>query len=134
MALTLFVTTRIPILVASGVLKTDNQLLRLGKMTEATWAQKIEALKMAAEATSELAVLQVKGCLERGVQHMEYKDHTEFDCSCEEEYIFNEAVHLIEKHEMPFNSCVNIVVSDAEKEAEMQRWLAEDEAEEASSK
>ncbi len=77
MALTLFVTTRIPILVASGVLKTDTQLLRLGKMTEVT-------------------------------------------------YIFNEAVHLIEKHEMPFNSCVNIVVSDAEKEAEMQRWLAED--------
>lgn len=83
----------------------------------ATWAQKIRAIGIAAanvsdEQARERAVLLVKRNLAEGVEHMTYKDFNEFDCSCEEQYIFGEAVHLIEELNLPFNEALNSVLHE----------------------
>lgn len=79
---------------------------------EPTWAQKIKAIKKAAQSVSADALFQVNRNLAEGVEHMEYKDYTEFECSCEEEYIFMEAVHLIEELKLPFDAALSTVVAD----------------------
>ncbi|WP_223508761.1 MULTISPECIES: hypothetical protein [unclassified Pseudomonas] len=43
---------------------------------------------------------------------MTYKDFEEFDCSCEQEYIFGEAVHLIEELELPFDEALKVVMTE----------------------
>lgn len=78
--------------------------------SEPTWAQKISAIKLAAERTSQKAVRLVKLNLDEGIEHMEYKDFTEFNCKSEEQYIFGEAVHLIEEMELPFDQALEDVL------------------------
>jgi len=79
--------------------------------TLATWAQKIKAIKLAAEVMGKSDIRAVNRNLAEGVEHMEYKDFTEFDCSCEDEYIFGEAVHLIDELELPFDEALKAVLS-----------------------
>ena len=59
----------------------------------ASWEQKIKAIKRAAEAVGEQAAREVNRNLAEGVEHMTYKDFREFACTSEQEYIFGEAVH-----------------------------------------
>ena len=77
-----------------------------------TWAQKIKAIKRAAETVGQRAVREVNRNLAEGVEHMEYKDFEEFDCSCEQEYIFGEAVHLIEELDLPFDEALKVVMTE----------------------
>lgn len=81
----------------------------------ATWEQKIKAIKLSAEMIGKKEIRAVNRYLAVGVEHMEYKDHREFDCSCEDEYIFGEAVHLIEELDLPFDAALQVVLS-AEQE------------------
>lgn len=78
----------------------------------ASWEQKIRAIKRAAEAVGPRAVREVHRNLAEGVEHMEYKDYSEFDCSCEQEYIFGEAFHLIEELRLPFDEVLKIVMTE----------------------
>lgn len=78
----------------------------------ATWAQKIKAITKAAEMTGKRDLRQVNRNLAVGVEHMTYKDFKEFDCSCEEQYIFGEASHLIEELELPFDEALDVVKVD----------------------
>ncbi|KZN20485.1 MULTISPECIES: hypothetical protein [Pseudomonas] len=77
----------------------------------ATWAQKIKAIKLAAEMIGRSEIRKVTRHLAEGVEHMEYKDYTEFDCASEDHYIFGEAVHLIEELELPFDEALQVVMS-----------------------
>ena len=78
---------------------------------QATWVQKIKAIKLAAEMIGKQEIREVNRNLAEGVEHMGYKDFTEFDCECEDEYIFGEAVHLIEELELPFDAALQVVMS-----------------------
>ena len=78
---------------------------------QATWAQKIKAIKLAAEMIGRSEIRKVTRHLAEGVEHMEYKDYTEFDCASEDQYIFGEAVHLIEELELPFDEALQVVMS-----------------------
>ena len=78
----------------------------------ATWAEKILAIKLAAEKTGKHDLHLVKRCLAVGEEHMTYKDHTEFGCSCELQYIFGEASHLIEERDLPFDEALAEVKVD----------------------
>ncbi|MOA63371.1 hypothetical protein D3C78_1890760 [compost metagenome] len=73
--------------------------------------QKIKAIKLAAEMIGKKEIRAVNRNLAEGVEHMGYKDFLEFDCSCEDEYIFGEAVHLIEDMELPFDTALQVVMS-----------------------
>lgn len=84
------------------------------QIDRATWSQQIEAIKLAAERVSRSAVRQVEVSINRGIEHMGYKDHTEFNCSCEEEYIFGEAEHLIDELHLPFRAAIDDVIAQAE--------------------
>lgn len=83
---------------------------------QATWAQKIRAIRLAALSVAEekraQAVFLVTHRLSVGEEHMTYKDFKEFNCSCEEEYIFGEAAHLIEEANLPFNEALNRVLRE----------------------
>ena len=46
------------------------------QVPQATWAQKIKAIKRAAEAVSKRAIREVNRNLAEGVEHMEYKAWT----------------------------------------------------------
>jgi hypothetical protein len=62
------------------------------------WNKKIKALRLSAKSFPQPEVLTVvESALARGEEHMNYKDFLEFDCSCKEQYIYQEAEHLIEK-------------------------------------
>lgn len=78
----------------------------------ATWAQKILAITKAAEMTGKRDLNQVKRNLAEGVEHMTYKDYREFECSCDQEYIFGEASHLIDELELPFDAALDAVKVD----------------------
>lgn len=78
----------------------------------ATWAQKIVAIRLAAEMTGKQDLHLVKRCLAVGEEHMTYKDFTEFGCTCEEQYIFDEASHLIEERNLPFEKALDAVRVD----------------------
>jgi hypothetical protein len=78
----------------------------------ATWAQKILAIRKAAEKTGRHDLHLVKRNLAVGEEHMTYKDYTEFGCSCEQEYIFGEASHLIEERELPFDEALTEIKAD----------------------
>jgi len=80
---------------------------------QATWAQKIVAIKLAAERVGKKVLREVEFNLNEGVEHMEYKDYKEFDCDSEEQYIFGEAVHLIEELDLPFNEALCEVLAQA---------------------
>jgi hypothetical protein len=82
------------------------------QIPQATWAQKIKAIKRAAEGVGQRAVGEVNRNLAEGVEHMEYKDFREFDCSSEQEYIFGEAVHLIEELDLPFDDALKVVIAE----------------------
>ena len=43
---------------------------------------------------------------------MTYKDFKEYNCSCEEEYVFGEAMHLIDERELPFDEALAEVKVD----------------------
>lgn len=77
-----------------------------------SWKDKIAAIKVAANAVSEKALSDVESALKLGEQHMQYKDHRDFDCSCAEEYIFGEAEHLIEQYRLPFKMSLGTVIHD----------------------
>nr|WP_194151607.1 hypothetical protein [Pseudomonas caspiana] len=79
---------------------------------QATWTQKIKATKRAAEGVGKRAIREVNRNLAEGVEHMGYKDFTEFDCASEEEYIFGEAVHLIEELDLPFDEALKVVLAE----------------------
>jgi hypothetical protein len=79
---------------------------------QATWAQKIKAIRMAAEGLGKRALREVNRNLAEGVEHMEYKDFREFACTCEDEYIFGEAVHLIEELNLPFDEALKVVMAE----------------------
>jgi hypothetical protein len=81
--------------------------------SKATWAQKIFAIKRAVQGMTELNVREVEACLDRGIDHMKYKDFTEFDCENEDEYIFGEAVHLIEYLNLPFHQALKDVLRES---------------------
>jgi len=72
----------------------------------ATWAEKILAIRKAAEKTGKHDLHLVKRNLAVGEEHMTYKDFNEFSCSCEEEYVFGEAMHLIDERELPFDEAL----------------------------
>lgn len=76
----------------------------------ATWDQKIRAITLAAAQHSDSALQSVNLCLERGVEHMEFKDPAEFDCSGPEEYIFAEAEHLIDELDLQFEQALATVL------------------------
>lgn len=78
----------------------------------ATWAEKILAIRKAAEKTGNTNLHLVKRNLAVGEEHMTYKDHTEFGCSCEQQYIFGEASHLIEERDLPFDEALAEVKVD----------------------
>lgn len=82
------------------------------QILQATWAQKIKAIKRAAETVSKRAIHEVNRNLAEGVEHMEYKDYREFDCTCDQEYIFGEAVHLIEELDLPFDDALKAVIAE----------------------
>ena len=85
----------------------------------ATWTQKITAIKLAAERTNKSAVRQVTRNLDVGIEHMEYKDFTEFGCCSEEQYIFGEAVHLIEELGLPFDQALlDVMLSESPTNSE----------------
>lgn len=79
---------------------------------QATWAQKIKAIRMAAEGVGKRAIREVNRNLAEGVEHMEYKDFREFECTCDDEYIFGEAVHLIEELNLPFDDALKVVMAE----------------------
>ncbi len=83
----------------------------------ASWEQKIKAIKRAAEGLGQQAVREVNRNLAEGVEHMTYKDFEEFDCSCEQEYIFGEAVHLIEELDLPFDAALKVVMAEESQTA-----------------
>lgn len=78
----------------------------------ATWAQKILAITKAAEMSGKRDLRQVNRNLAEGVEHMTYKDFKEFGCTCEQQYIFGEASHLIEELELPFDTALDAVKVD----------------------
>lgn len=80
---------------------------------QATWAQKILAIKLAAGRVGKSAMRQVDFNLNEGIEHMGYKDYEEFGCDNEDHYIFGEAVHLIEELELPFNEALCEVLAQA---------------------
>ena len=86
----------------------------------ATWNDKIIAILQAASCMGENILKQVAHRIAIGREHMEYKDFTEFDCTCEDQYIFQEAQHLIEAHRLPFDMALNVTVNDRLKEEWMQ--------------
>ena len=61
---------------------------------------KIQNLKKAAKAHSVNAEKVVLAALARGAEHMTYKDFREFDCVSQEQYIYQEAEHLIEQFDL----------------------------------
>jgi hypothetical protein len=79
---------------------------------KATWAQKIRAIEKAARSVGEQAAHRVKRKLERGAEHMQYKDYRDFKYDCEEQYIFGEAAHLIQQLELPFDAALEVVMVD----------------------
>lgn len=81
----------------------------------ASWAQKIEAIKMAADCMGETAMATVECALNRGTAHMEYKDFAEFDCECADQYVFQEAQDLIESLRLPFDMALSVVVSTSQQ-------------------
>jgi predicted nucleic acid-binding protein len=87
------------------------------QVPQATWAQKIKAIRRAAEGVGKRAIREVNRNLAEGVEHMEYKDFSEFDCSCEDEYIYGEAVHLIEELNLPFDDALKVVMAEDSKTA-----------------
>lgn len=96
----------------------------MSKTHEPTWPDKINAIKVAANWHSDEALAHINRCLALGQSHMEYKDHRDFDCESEEQYIFQEAEHLIEQYNLPFNMALNSVVGDRVLAAEFDAELA----------
>jgi predicted nucleic acid-binding protein len=82
------------------------------QVPQATWAQKIKAIRKAAEGVGKRAIREVNRNLAEGVEHMEFKDFQEFDCASEDEYIFGEAVHLIEELNLPFDDALKVVLAE----------------------
>lgn len=92
--------------------------------TTPRWSDKITAIISAANCFGGIALRHVNHCLEIGREHMEYKDFTEFDCDCEEQYIFQQAEHLIEKYRLPFSMALNTTVHDRLEAEWMQKEIA----------
>jgi len=82
---------------------------------QATWAQKIRALRLAAQGMEEVVWRNVELHLNRGTEEIYYKDHAEFDCENDDHYIFGEAFHLIEERNIPFDAALEVILrEDAE--------------------
>jgi hypothetical protein len=95
----------------------------------ATWNDKIIAILQAASCMGENILKQVAHKISIGRQHMLYKDFAEFDCDCEDHYIFQEAEHLIEEHRLPFDMALNVTVNDRLKDEWMKTEIAIESAE-----
>ncbi|MBI6727451.1 hypothetical protein YA0089_27930 [Pseudomonas viridiflava] len=79
---------------------------------QATWAQKIRALRLAAQGMTSIDVAHVKLHLDRGTEEIYYKDHAEFNCENDDHYIFGEAEHLIEERNIPFDAALEVVLRE----------------------
>lgn len=77
---------------------------------QATWAQKIRALRLAVQGMTSTDVAYVEMNLNRGAEEIYFKDHKEFDCENDDHYVFGEAEHLIEERNIPFAAALEVVL------------------------
>jgi hypothetical protein len=76
-----------------------------------SWQNKIDALIMAASDFSKHAQMEAEYFINKGRSHMQYKNHEEFDCESAQQYIFQEAEHLIEKYDLDLTAKLNEIIN-----------------------
>lgn len=85
-------------------MEASNKEISLAQVLSSGWQNKIDTLKITAKANSNVVSEVVERALSRGIEHMKHKDFREFDCECKEQYVFQEAEHLIEQYGLLIDS------------------------------